>query len=190
MAKSPAEMAQSMVANLKEKTGKTLEQWLKVVKSNQLQKHGEIVKMLKADHGMTHGYANLVAQIALKGMDVVSPTETGEQSLIENQYQGKENLRPIYDKLISVVESFGNDVEVSAKKSYVSLRRSKQFAIVQPSTKSRIDVGLKLKDVEPAGRLEKSGSFNSMVTHRVRVTDLKEVDSELKKWLKNAYKDA
>ncbi|MGB5578254.1 MAG: DUF5655 domain-containing protein, partial [Woeseiaceae bacterium] len=71
--------------------------------------------------------------------------------------------------------------------AYVSLRRSKQFALVQPSTKDRVDVGINLKGQPPTARLEKSGSFNTMVSHRVRVTKKGEVDADLKRWLKKAY---
>ena len=87
-------------------------------------------------------------------------------------------------------KTLGDDVGIAPKKAYVSLRRNKQFAIIQPSTKSRIDVGINLKGVEPEGRLEKSGSFNAMVSHRVRITSPKEVDAELEHWLKSAYEDA
>lgn len=190
MAKSPQEMAQSMVNNLKEKTGKTLDQWLKIVAKESFEKHGEIVKFLKSEHEMTHGFANLVSQVALKGHEVYQPAADGGDSLVESQYAGKESLKPIYDALIDTVNKFGSDVEISPKKAYVSLRRSKQFAIIQPSTKTRVDLGINLKGVEPEGRLEKSGSFNSMVTHRMKITDKKEVNAELKKWLKEAYKNA
>ena len=192
MAKSPEEMTASMIANMKEKTGKTLEQWLKIVKSAQksegLAKHGEIVKHLKAEHGMTHGFANLAAHKALES-DAGS-AESGD-SLIEAQYAGpKTDLRPIYDKLIKAVQGFGADVEIAPKKAYVALRRGKQFAIVQPSTKTRVDVGINLKGREPTDRLEPSGSFNSMVSHRVRIEDQKQVDKELVGWLRDAYADA
>jgi hypothetical protein len=76
---------------------------------------------------------------------------------------------------------------VSPKKTYVSLRRSKQFALVQPSTKTRLDVGLNLKGVPPAGRLEASGSFNAMCTHRVRVETAADVDAALIGWMRDAY---
>lgn len=186
MAKSPEEMAASMKANLKEKTGKTLAQWLKIAKSSKLEKHGQIVKHLKSEHGMTHGFANLVASEHLSG----GKSESSD-SLVDKQYSGaKEGLRPIYDALIAAIAKFGKDVEVSPKKAYVSMRRNKQFAIIQPSTKDRVDVGINLKGTEPTDRLEKSGSFNSMVSHRVRVTAKKEVDAELKKWLKAAYDGA
>lgn len=183
-------MAQAMVNNLKEKTGKTLEQWLKLISKQSFEKHGEIVKFLKGEYEMTHGFANLVAQVALKGDEILKPTSSTDDALVENQYSGKENLKPIYDAIIAMINKLGKDVSVAPKKAYVSLRRNKQFAIVQPSTKTRIDVGINLKGKEPEGRLEKAGSFNSMVSHRVRIGGKKEVNAELKKWLKQAYDEA
>ena len=85
---------------------------------------------------------------------------------------------------------FGKDVELAPKKTYVSLRRAKQFGLVQPSTKTRVDVGINLKGMPPTDRLEASGSFNAMVSHRVRVASAKEVDAELIGWLKRAYEHA
>ncbi len=99
-------------------------------------------------------------------------------------------MRPIYEAIIEAVQAFGEDVELAPKKSYVSVRRSKQFAILQPSTKTRFDVGINLKDTPPSGRLETSGSFNSMVSHRVRLESLDGVDAELVGWLRSAYEGA
>lgn len=188
MAKSPEEMEASMVANLKEKTGKTLDQWLKIAKGSKHAKHGELVKFLKADHGLTHGYANLVAHKTLKS-DAGS-AESGD-ALIDAQYAGpKAELRPIYEKLAAAIGKFGKDVEFAPKNAYVSVRRSKQFAIIQPSTKTRVDVGINLKGTPPGNRLEASGSFNAMVSHRVRVSSAAEIDAELIGWLKQAYASA
>ncbi len=80
--------------------------------------------------------------------------------------------------------------ERSPKKGYVSYRRSKQFVLVQPSTATRIDVGIQLKGVAPTARLEASGSFNAMVSHRVRIESLADIDAELRGWLKQAYEGA
>jgi hypothetical protein len=86
--------------------------------------------------------------------------------------------------------AFGDDVEFSTKKSYVSLRRSKQFALIQPSTKTRLDVGIQNKERAPEGRLEASGSWNAMVSHRVRLGSTEDVDDELIAWLHEAYQRA
>lgn len=186
MAKSPDEQAAAMIANLKEKTGKTLEQWVQIAKKSGEEKHGAIVKHLKADHGMTHGFANLVAHKALKS-DAGSAAG-GDDALIAAQYAGpKADLRPIYDAIIKAISAFGGDVEIAPKKTYVSLRRNKQFALIQPSTKTRVDLGINLKDVDATGKLEAAGSFNAMVSHRVRLEKPADVNALVKAWLKKAY---
>jgi hypothetical protein len=186
MAKSAEDMTATMAANLKEKTGKSLDEWVRIARGGQLDKHGKIVAFLKSDHGLTHGYANLVAATALQATGGGPPAEG--DALVAAQYGGaKAALRPVYDKLIVAVGKFGTDVEIAPKKTYVSLRRSKQFALLQPSTATRIDVGINLKGDAPTKRLEASGSFNAMVSHRVRVGDADEVDKELVGWLKAAY---
>lgn len=182
---SPDAAAQTMINNLQEKTGKSLDQWLKILAKQRFEKHGEIVKWLKSEHAVTHGFANLIAHMH---RDAVASDSEGEVDLVGVQYKGpKAGLRPVYDAIIKVVSSLGTDVEVAPKKAYVSIRRSKQFALVQPSTKDRVDVGINLKGQPPTARLEKSGSFNTMVSHRVRVTKKGEVDADLKRWLKKAY---
>ena len=184
MSKSPEDSLASMIANMPEKTGKPLEAWLKVVEKSKLQKHGEIVSMLKADHGMTHGFANLVAHKTLAS-DAGS-SDGGE--LVAAQYAGaKAGLKPVYDKLAGICEGFGKDVELSPKKAYVSLRRSKQFGLIQPSTATRLDLGLALKGAAPKGRLEAAGSWNAMVSHRVKLASVADVDADVKAWLKQAY---
>jgi len=184
MAKSPEEMEAAMVANLAEKTGKTLEQWLKITKASKPARHGEIVKLLKSEHGVSHGFANLIAHRTLQA----GQPDASDADLVEAQYAGdKAALRPIYESLVAAVRKFGTDVELSPKKAYVSVRRSKQFALFQPSTKARLDVGLNLKGVAASGRLEASGSFSAMCTHRVRVEDPSGVNPELIGWLKEAY---
>ena len=181
------EATQNMIRNLEEKTGKSFAEWQQIARGSKLSKHGEIVKFLKTDHGLTHGYANLVAHEALQS----AASHFGEDDLVAAQYAGaKAALRPIYDALAAAISQFGDDVELAPKKAYVSLRRRKQFGCLQPSTATRFDVGINLKGVAPAGRLEASGSFNAMVSHRVRVSDVKEVDAELIGWLRQAYDQA
>ncbi len=183
---TPEEQAASMIANMPDKTGKPLEDWLAIVAKSGPAKHGEIVKLLKTEHDMTHGFANLVAHKAREAAE-----GSGEGDLVASQYAGpKSALRPIYDAIADFVGSLGSDAELAPKKSYVSLRRSKQFGLVQPSTRTRVDLGINLKDVAPIGRLESSGSFNAMVSHRIRLETVEDVDDEVKDWLRIAYKSA
>lgn len=184
---TPDEMTNAMIANCKEKTGKTLEQWVAISKKSGAARHGEIVKMLKSDHGMTHGFANLVAHKTLKS-DAGSVAATTD--LVAAQYTGdKAGLKPIYDALIKVAKGCGA-VDIAPKKNYVSLRRSKQFAVIQPSTKTRVDLGLNMKSEPAKGRLEKSGSFNAMVSHRVRLEKKTDIDKDVKTWIKKAWSEA
>lgn len=189
MAQDPAAQMATMVANLKESTGKSLEQWTKLAKASGTAKHGELVAWLKAEHGMTHGYANLVAHMTFKS-DAGSQAAAGTD-LVAAMFAGdKAGLRPIYDALLKAIHGFGGDVEEAPKKGYMSLRRKTQFATLHPSTKTRFDVGIKLKGVPASGRLEAAGSWNAMVTHRVRLETVTDVNKELIGWLKAAYNQA
>ena len=186
---TPEEQAATMRASIKEKTGKTIAQWKRVVAKSKLDKHSLIVKLLKTEHGVTHGYANFVAHELRAAETTDKGTKSGKSSdPIAKQYEGaKADLRPIYDALLAAALKLGADVEVAPKKQYVSLRRKKQFAIIQPSTKTRVDLGLNLKGTEPTERLEISGSFNGMVSHRVRLESKRDVNAAVRKWLKAAY---
>jgi predicted transport protein len=98
---------------------------------------------------------------------------------------GRAGIKPIYDTIVIQVRAFGDDVAIAPKKTYVSLRRTKQFALLQPAA-SRLDVGIRLPGEAPTARLEASGSFNTMVTHRVRVGSVEAVDPHLVSW-RQAY---
>lgn len=172
-----------MEKGLLEKTGKSLEHWIELVKTSQLEKHKAIMDFLKSEHGFTHGFANFVALKARKA-DAAS---YDAEDLVSSQYKGKENLKPIYDKLISEIATFGNDITRTPKKSSVSLIRKRQFALIKPATKTRIDLGLKLKGKPTTDRLGNSGPFGSMCTHRVQLTAVEQVDEELIAWIQEAY---
>ena len=183
-------MIDKMVHNLEESTGVQLDEWVKRVKASGLDKHMEKVKHLKTEYGLTHGYANLIVHTAKSGLPSKEASINDAEELISNQYAKKADLKPIYDKLIAAVSTFGPDLEIAPKKAYVSLRRKKQFGLIQPSTKKRLDVGICHKQAEVTDRLELSGSFNSMASHRVRVTDISQIDKELLQWLKASYEAA
>lgn len=177
----------TMIDNLYTNTGKTLEQWVAVVREQNLAKHGEVIKFLKQEHNFTHGFANLVAHKA-KGSDAGSVEN--KDDLIAKQYKGKEHFLPVYETLIAEVQRFGNDVEVAPKNAYVSLRRKKQFAILQPATKTRFEVGLNLKGQEPSGILEPITKANAMCSHKINLNGLNDISPEVLEWLRTAYNQA
>lgn len=171
---------QTMIDNMPEKTGKSLIEWKSLLKQMSFSKHSEAVNFLKKEHNVTHGFANTIVTLS-------KDQNESSYDLVINQYNGKKDLIPIYEKLLSVVQNFGKDVTVIPKKTSVSIIRKKQFVLIQPASKTRIDLGLKLKDKPQTGRLENSGPFGTMCTHRVKLFNINEIDNQLKEWLKEAY---
>ncbi len=172
-----------MIENLYKNTGKTLAQWIETVKAQNIAKHGEIIKYLKENHAFTHGFANLVAH---KAKETDAGSAENQDELITRQYGGKEHFKPVYDRLLSEIKTFGNDIEVAPKNAYVSLRRKKQFAILNPATKTRFEIGLNLKGQETTGKLE-TEKPNAMCSHKLSISGLQDIDEEVIGWLKKAY---
>ena len=187
MAHTVDSMTQTMIDNMPDKTGKSLEEWFKVIKTSGLEKHGEILKLLKGEYGVTHGFANTIAAL-YRQQGEGGPA--GEDKLVAGQYSGKEYLKPWFDKLAAEVRKFGHDVELAPKKNYVSLRRAKQFGIIQPSTKSRMDLGLNLKGIEASGVLIEGDKWSGMCTHRIEIYAPEDITPEVIDWLRKAYQSA
>lgn len=175
-----SDQLETMKANLETSTGRSLDEWVAQVRADGQAKHGAIVTRLKAEHGLGHGYANLIATTARR----TDEAPASDDALVDAQYTGKEHLRPVYEAVVVAVAAFGDDVEVAPKKTSVSLRRARQFALVTPSTRTRVDVGLNLRGLEPTLRLRSS---TGMCTHTVAVTEVDQVDAELVDWLRDAY---
>lgn len=170
----------TMIDNMPSKTGKSLGKWIEILRSKSFDKHMEAVNYLKKEHGVTHGFANTIVTLS-------KDAQTEEVDLVSIQYIGKENLLPVYNELIKQIVQLGNDITITPKKTSVSIIRKKQFALIKPATKSRIDLGLKIKDKAIGGRLEDSGPFGTMCTHRVRLESLDDISIDVIKWLKEAY---
>ena len=171
---------QTMIDNMPEKTGKSLDEWKKILREKSFTKHSEGVKFLKSEHGVTHGFANTIVHLSKED-------NSASVDLVQAQYKGKESLIPIYEKLIDYIKSLGSDITITPKKGSVSIIRKRQFVLIKPATKTRIDLGFKLKDKPITDRLENSGPFGTMCTHRVRLSDESEIDKELKEWISEAY---
>ncbi len=171
---------QTMIDNITEKTGKSLKEWAIVLATQNFVKHGDAMNFLKKNHGVTHGFANMIIKLSKN-------TDDKPEDLVAKQYSGKETLTPIYDKLLDVILGFGDDIKRTPKKDSVSIIRKRQFALIKPATKARIDLGLKLKGKPETDRLGNSGPFGTMCSHRVKLSEVSQVDEELVAWLHEAY---
>ena len=177
----------TQLANIEKRTGKSLAELAKLVQDSGLTKHGELVAMLKSNLGLGHGDANALVHTVRKsaGPAAVTGDLTPEQ-VLDGLYSGpKAALRPIHDKLLAAMRKFG-DWEEAPKKTYVSYRRKRQFAMIGPATNTRIEVGINHKDLEATDRLAAEPA-GRMCSHKVKLTAAGDVDAELIGWLKAAY---
>lgn len=185
-------MYQSSLAALKQKTGRTLAESIKLVQKSGPATEKERRAWLKAEHGLGMNYAWWIAEQSVGKGDDGSP-ETylkNAEEYVEKMYSGaKEALRPIFDELMALGRSMGADVKVCPCQTMVPLYRNHVFAQIKPTTRTRIDLGLALKDSKVPKRLIDTGGLakKDRITHRIEITSLKDIDSEVKKWLKVAY---
>jgi hypothetical protein len=174
------EQLQTQIRNIEASSGRTMAQWRAAVRDKGLGKHGAIVAWLKSEHGMSHGNANRVALEVLRADDAPAGDDQ-----VDAIYAGKSApLRPLHDEVIATARGFGGDVELAPKKSYVSLRRTKQFGMVGPGPGGTLEICLNLPDAPIRGRLESGGG---MLARRVRIHSAAEFDGELRGWLREAY---
>jgi hypothetical protein len=175
---------QSYLDNIKARTGLTPKDFRKLAKQKGLVSAREITAWLKADYGLGYGHAGAIYYTIAHADDA----QAGPEDKIGKLFMGnKVKWRKTYDALEAKVRKFGADIEVSPNMTYINLcRGARKFAIVQ-ATVERLDIGIKLKGVQPTGRFEAAGSWNAMVTHRVRIADPKQIDKELLTWLRQAY---
>ena len=176
----------TMIENLKEKTGHSLDEWKTIISKESISKHGEIVKFLKEKHSITHGYAS---EIALKVLGSDADSTANTDDLIVSQYKGKEHLKDFYDKLIAEIEKFDGEFNIDPKKTYVSLKRKKQFVILNPASKTRFEIGFNLKGIEPKGKLE-AEKPNGICSHKINLSEITDINNEVIDWIKMAYDNA
>ena len=182
---------ETQLKNIQTKTGKTLEQLYTIIKKSGLAKHGEMRDMLKKDLGLGHGDANTVVHFYMKTTEApaASAKSASPDAAIDEIYTGaKAHFRPIHDKLMEAINKFG-EFEIAPKKSYVSLRRKKQFVMIGPATNTRFEVGLNMKGVKATARLNALPP-GGMCQYKVNLAEAKEVDKELIDWIKQAYESA
>lgn len=185
-------MYQSSLAALKQKTGRTMDEWIKLVKKEGPTTEKERRAWLKAEHGLGMNYAGWIAEHSVGKSDDGNPETYLRQAeeFVENMFSGpKGSLRSIFDELLKLGHSLGADVKVCPCKTIVPLYRKHVFAQIKPTTRTRIDLGLALKDTKVPKRLIDTGGLakKDRITHRIEITSVKDIDAEVKKWLKTAY---
>ena len=182
---------QTQLSNIEKRTGKTLAQLFVLVRDSGLKKPGQIRDMLKSDLGLGFGDATILASTALKAQnsDAEKPGNLSIDEIVTGFYSGpKYGLRPIHDRIIAEIKKLG-EFEIAPKKTYLSLRRKRQFAMLGPATNSRVDLGLNMKGVPSTERLLEMPA-GGMCQYQVRLSNEKDVDAELIAWVKQAYESA
>lgn len=187
MPKSPKEMGEAIARNLPAKTGRMFEQWVALLKKDGPDNRKERVAWLKSRHQLGTVTATFIAS-ETEGRSIVDQY-ADEGALLDGMYSGdKAGLRPLYDELAGMARKLGKDVELTVCKTYVGVRRGRQFAMIKPATRTRVDLCLVLPDVQADGRLLKFGSVGGeRMTHRIGIGAKNEIDGEVKAWLKAAY---
>jgi hypothetical protein len=181
---------QTQLTHIQEKTGKSLDQLYALIGASGLTRFSEIREMLKRDLSLGHGDANALTGFYMKSRDEASsPQAASDQDVVRSIYAGpKADLYPIHEALMAEIEQFG-PFEIAPKKGYLSLRRKKQFAMIGPATRTRVEVGVNMKGVPATDRLIAMPA-GGMCQYKVNVTQVDEVDAELVGWIRQAYESA
>ncbi len=188
-------MEQKSLAELKEKTGRSLEEWIALVQEEAPKGEKERREWLKTKHKLGMNSASWIAERADRnGGDLDTPEAylKAAARYVEEQYAGpKEKLWPIFEQLLELGKSMGADVKACPCKTIVPLYRNHVFAQIKPTTNTRIDLGFALaayKGKLPKRVIDTGGlAKKDRITHRIEIKSGSDVDDEVKKWLKTAY---
>jgi hypothetical protein len=186
-------MTQKWIGELKDRTGRSLEEWMRYLKKSGPKDEKDRRAWLKSEHGLGTNTAWWLAERAEgKGTEASDPDAylKAAEEYVDNMFSGsKAGLRPVYDALLKAGLSVGKEAKACPCQTIVPLYRKHVFAQIKPTTRTRIDLGFALGDMKPQGRLIDTGGFakKDRITHRIEITSLKDIDDEVKRWLKVAY---
>lgn len=185
MAKTSGEFETEFINTAKEKTGKSLQEWLSLVKSSDFQKQNDILEWLKKGHGLNHMQAQIVAGIFLNNGN---PVYGNENALLENQFAKCPDMRSLFDAVsVSIISQF-QGTQLIPKKTYVSFTAVREFAAINVKPKE-IRLGLDLGEEPFTEVLQKSKLTGPMprISHMIILTDMKQFDSKTKQFLEQSY---
>ena len=174
-----AQGLQSQIRNIEAEYGRSMDEWVTIIRASHLTKHPEVVAMLKTRYGLKHGAAHRVSLVARDRSGPSAPASTMPAG----------DVKDVHDLLLARIDSLGNDIERAPKKGYVSLRRQKQLAMIKPGAKW-VDLGLILPGVATDDRLVSAVGWNALFTHRIRITRTTDMDASVVGWLRQAYERA
>ena len=178
----PQKALLTQIANIETKTGQSMARLRDAIAASGRTAHGEIRAWLMTTYGLGHGDANTVAHVARAA---ASPAGPGGDPLDDIYAGSKAHLRPVHDAVMAVVAPLGA-FEIAPKKGYVSLRRKKQFAMVGPKSKDRVELGINLKEDIASARVvaQKPGG---MCQFAVSLAGPGDVDAEVVAALTKAF---
>jgi Domain of unknown function (DUF5655)/Domain of unknown function (DUF4287) len=185
-------MVQSVIAGMKQKTGRTIEEWIEYVNRAGPPSEKERREWLKAKHGLGTNYCWWIAERSAGKGDDGNPETYLKQAeeYVKKMFSGsKAGLRPLFDALVKLGRGMGPDVKVCPCQTIVPLYRNHVFAQIKPATNTRIDLGFALKNTKVPKRLIDTDGFakKDRITHRIEISSTKDIDDEVKRWLRVAY---
>ena len=167
---------------LKERTGEDVDAWKKRIEKEAFNDEQQLRDWLSAQ-GVT-GYAQSL--LVMERFGYPDFMRASAEELIAGQYADRPRLRPILDAILAAALGLG-PVTVQARKTYVSLVSPRRtFARVQPTTRQRVDLGLRLDGFQPGGRLQPSKIQETMPL-QISLTTADDVDAEVLDWLQQTY---
>lgn len=184
--KSPREMMAAVSASMKERTGRTVEEWIELVQASGIDPLDQkaVRRWLKEEHGVLQNSRWAIADAAARGAGWERPSA---EEYVDRQYEGpKAHLRPIFDALREALEGLGDDVSMEGRGTYIPFVRRRQFAAVAAATRSRVDVGLRYTDPPDSPRLTE-GRAPGQGTHRLSLGTADEVDTAAEALLRAAW---
>jgi len=186
-------MTVKWITELKQKTGRSVEEWMKLIQQEGPTTEKERRDWLKEKHGLGTNSAWWLAERSFgKGEEAGDPDAylRAAEKYVEEMFAGKKAaLRPLYDELLQLGLKTGKDVKACPCQTIVPLYRKHVFAQIKPTTQTRIDLGFALGNMKTPKRLIDTGGFakKDRITHRIEITSLKDIDDDLKHWLQVAY---
>lgn len=186
-------MAQSVIAGMKEKTGRSIEEWVRLMQKEGPPDEKERAAWLKKTYRMGTNYASWIAERSTgksTGFEDADQYLKHAENFVEKMYAGpKEHLRSIYDEILTYAKTLGRDIGVSPCQTMVPIYRNHVIAQIKPTTRTRIDLGLALRDTKTPKRLIDTGGFakKDRITHRIEINSIADFDDEAKRWMRVAY---